>query len=129
MHASPHGPDNRKKTEKLLVGCARQRDNGKLGVGSMRITACFLATITARTEKAEGQGQRKEGEMKRKKGERIDVIATDGDLLTGGGLILQMPDFSAIDRSYFCDVAKGVVKLLDARFEDRRLWRYNELEV
>lgn len=33
------------------------------------------------------------------------------------------------DRSYFCDVAKGVVKLLNTRFEDRRFWRYDELEV
>lgn len=33
------------------------------------------------------------------------------------------------DRTYFRDVAKGVVKLLDTRFEDRRLWRYNEFEV
>lgn len=33
------------------------------------------------------------------------------------------------DRPYLCDVAKGVVKLLRARFEDRRLWRYNKLEV
>lgn len=33
------------------------------------------------------------------------------------------------NRSYFCDVAKGVVKLFDAWFEDRRIWRYDKLEV
>lgn len=76
-----------------------------------------LPTITERKEKAGRQTEKK----------KIDVIAMEGFThrrrfdLTNTRLLR--------DRSYFCNVAKGVVKLFDTRFEDRRLWRYNELEV